>query len=137
MSIKAYMRNAVAFSADKLGFLDKAESRMAGTLTILCYHRILPSELKSASAFPDLAVTPGSFRAHCETLKTRYDVQTLSDCVDLLYAGNAGPKPLASITFDDGYRDNYEYAAPVLDSLGLRATFFIIAGLAGKRETPW
>lgn len=34
--------------------------------------------------------------------------------------------PLVSFTFDDGYRDQYQYAVPVLDSFGIRGTFYII-----------
>jgi peptidoglycan-N-acetylglucosamine deacetylase len=33
-----------------------------------------------------------------------------------------------SLTFDDGIRDQYELAVPILDRLGFKATFFVIAG---------
>lgn len=40
-------------------------------------------------------------------------------------------KPRLVITFDDGYRDNYTNALPVLDRLGLVATFFVTTGTVG------
>src|ERR1044071_7430526 len=38
------------------------------------------------------------------------------------------PKRALSITFDDGYADNYNVAAPILLRLGLAATFFVATG---------
>ena len=44
---------------------------------------------------------------------------------------------ITAITFDDGYRDNYEHAFPALLDLGISATFYVIAGLiADKAMTP-
>jgi len=41
------------------------------------------------------------------------------------------------MTFDDGYRDNHCYAAPILAERGLRATFFVITDLVGSPLAPW
>ncbi len=41
-----------------------------------------------------------------------------------------------SITFDDGYRDNVEVAAPILRRLALPATFFITTGFIGSQFVP-
>jgi peptidoglycan/xylan/chitin deacetylase (PgdA/CDA1 family) len=41
------------------------------------------------------------------------------------------------LTFDDGYRDNYELAFPVLKSHGVRASFFLNSGFMDKPRPTW
>ena len=41
------------------------------------------------------------------------------------------------ITFDDGYTDNYEIAAPVLNEIGVSATFYATVDCVDRRTLPW
>ena len=61
---------------------------------------------------------------------------SLLDLVERLERGQTLNRELA-ITFDDGYRDNYENAAPVLEKLSLPATFFIVTRWMGSGVTRW
>ncbi|MCL6443034.1 MAG: polysaccharide deacetylase family protein [Alicyclobacillus sp.] len=49
--------------------------------------------------------------------------------------------PSVLITFDDGYRDNVEYALPILERFGVKALFFVITGKIGqsldRERDPW
>jgi peptidoglycan/xylan/chitin deacetylase (PgdA/CDA1 family) len=119
------------------GLLALAEHRNRRRLTILCYHRVLPEDHKRRYFNPDLVVTPEAFRAHCRLLRERFEVLPLSEAMNVRECRPATGRPLAAITFDDGYRDNYEHAAPILTHLGMRATFFVIAGLVDSKEAPW
>ena len=44
----------------------------------------------------------------------------------------APPPRSVVLSFDDGYRDNYEAAYPLLKRYGFRATIFVISGLVGR-----
>lgn len=41
------------------------------------------------------------------------------------------------LTFDDGYRDNYDTALPILMSHGVHATFFLCSGFIDNPHVPW
>jgi peptidoglycan/xylan/chitin deacetylase (PgdA/CDA1 family) len=43
----------------------------------------------------------------------------------------------ALVTFDDGYRDNYDVAFPILKAEGVPATFFIATGFLDAPRVPW
>lgn len=99
---------------------------------ILCYHRVieLPTDLFN------LAVHPRRFAAQMEALTKRRSVVPL----DALLArpGHAGGKPLAAITFDDGYFDAVEYAKPILARYGASGTVYVATGIFdGSSEFWW
>jgi peptidoglycan/xylan/chitin deacetylase (PgdA/CDA1 family) len=74
----------------------------------------------------DLSVSPAQFESHLAYLR-RSGYETIS-FIELAYAvaqhANLPAKPII-ITFDDGYRDHYENAFPLLRKYDYEATFFI------------
>ena len=92
-------------------------------LSILIYHRVLPQR---DPIFPG-EVDRSDFLRQMRLLKSCFNVLPLLEAVRLARAGQLPPRA-ACITFDDGYADNAEVALPVLQQLGLHATFFIATG---------
>lgn len=92
-------------------------------LSVLAYHRVLPA--------PDPLLPGGTSAAEFEHrmrwVKANFDVLPLTEAVRALRE-NCLPTRALSITFDDGYADNYSVALPILRSLGIPATFFIATG---------
>ena len=99
---------------------------------VLMYHRV--AEIKVDPW--DLSVSPTHFREHVDYLQSRGDVWPLVDYARALRQG-ALPKQAIVITFDDGYADNVETAAPILEEAGLPATFFITTGGIGQAGEFW
>lgn len=133
---KAVVRDLLAQACRYSGALARQEKKARGRLTILCYHRILPAAEKARYFCPDLVVTPEAFAVHCATVAEHYRVLPMTEAVGQLRAG-AVEKPLLAMTFDDGYVDNLEFAAPILERHGLRGTFYPVAGLLGSALPPW
>jgi len=75
-----------------------------------------------------------AFAGQVRILKTHLDLITADDLPDVLgkRRGRFG-----MITFDDGYRDNFETAFPVLKAEGVAATFFLTSGFIGTTIVPW
>lgn len=102
-------------------------SGLRGRLSILIFHRVLtePDPL-----FPEVPCAV-QFERHMRWVKAWFNVLPLGEAIDRLYAGSIPSRALA-ITFDDGYADNEELAAPILKRLGMTATVFVSTGfLAG------
>jgi peptidoglycan/xylan/chitin deacetylase (PgdA/CDA1 family) len=57
---------------------------------------------------------------------------------DELLAGDPAPRARrVLVTFDDGYRDLYTHAFPVLEATGVRATLFLCTGFIDGRASGW
>jgi len=98
---------------------------------IVLFHRI-DNELR------DNPISCGveAFEAYCRFLGRYFEVVSLSELLDRLAEGEAvGGKVV--ITFDDGYKDNYDVAAPILRRHELPACFFIATGFIGTDRVGW
>jgi len=79
-------------------------------------------------------ITPDSFRRQMVFLKeNNYKVVSLKRLIELkMQAKEESAAPLVSLTFDDGYIDNFEQVFPILREFNFPATIFVIAGKIGK-----
>ncbi|MFZ0008728.1 MAG: polysaccharide deacetylase family protein, partial [Steroidobacteraceae bacterium] len=102
-------------------------------MTIVTFHRVrddMPEE-------DGLTCSSARFQKFCEFFRDHFRVIPLAEQVAGCSAGKDMGGTL-SITFDDGYRDNYAVAAPILRNLGLPATFFVVTGFVGTDTiAPW
>ena len=75
----------------------------------------------------DLSVTPALFRSHLLALADAgYTTISAYELVAHLEQGAPLPGKPVILTFDDGYRDNYENAFPLLQEFGMTAMFFVV-----------
>jgi peptidoglycan/xylan/chitin deacetylase (PgdA/CDA1 family) len=101
---------------------------------ILTYHRF--SDL-SAGKDLDGKTTVQAFSEQLEYLKRNYRIVRLSDLVESLSQDKTLPRSLAAITIDDGYRDAYELAYPLLRRHGLPATVYLVTEFVESRIWLW
>ena len=102
------------------------------------YHRILPeSDSRFADEEPGMVVTPDTFRAHLEILREFFELMSLSEWHERQQSGKTLPIRACAITFDDGWRDNYEYALPILSEKCTPATVFAVAEMIGTARRFW
>lgn len=98
---------------------------------VVAFHRI-----QETDGSDSLTIGAGTFERHCRFFARHFRVVSLRNLVDRLEHGMRLDHHLA-ITFDDGYRDNFENALPVLEKLSLPATFFVVSDWIGTDVVPW
>ncbi|MDD5432865.1 MAG: polysaccharide deacetylase family protein [Candidatus Omnitrophica bacterium] len=93
------------------------------TAAILMYHSVSPN----ANPKNRLAVREETFERQMRFLiENKYNLISLSELSDLIKKRIRFPVKTVSITFDDGFKDNYTYAFPVLKKYKIPATVFVI-----------
>lgn len=95
---------------------------------ILAYHRV------SFNRKDPLAIPVEDFREQINYFHERgYSSFTLEEYATMVNRGSL-PKKSVVITFDDGYRDNYLYAFPILKHFGFHGTIFLTANYIGTNN---
>ncbi len=99
------------------------------SVPVLYYHSI---EYEKGN---ELRLPKEKFREQMKFLKENgYTTLTMNELYDFLAHDKPVPDKSVVITFDDGYRDNYENAFPILKEFGFKATIFIITSTIDKEE---
>lgn len=83
-----------------------------------------------------ISCTTAEFENLCRFFRRYFEVVSLEDLLDRLEAGQDISRHV-TITFDDGYRDNFATAAPILQKLDLPACFFIATNFVESDHVPW
>lgn len=104
-----------------------------GALTVLCWHNVAPTWRFAAPANRGHR----GLTAQLAALRRFAYVVDLDAALADLAAGRRLPPRAVALTFDDGYADNLRFAAPLLRSLGLPATFFLAPGFLDATTVPW
>lgn len=104
-------------------------------IPILMYHMV--SERKQGSKINKLRVSPEKFRRQMQFLKKKgYQSISFFDLVNYFKKGSINIDKPVIITFDDGYKDNYINAFPILKEFGYKAVFFIVTDFIDE-ESLW
>ena len=103
-------------------------------VAILMYHRIGPKKDKWYAVEP---LGTEKFEKQMEYFCRNYEILTLDGLAQYIEQDKALPKKAVAITFDDGYKDNYLYAYPILTKHRMPATIFLTTGHIGTGELFW
>ena len=119
-----------------LGLLEQTIARQQPGLIVLTYHRIAEP---GTNLFydPVISATPESLRAQVEWLHNRVRLLTLDELIDQVECGLPWREPAMFLTFDDGYRDNFDLAVPILSERKAPATFFVPTAFLNSPRLPW
>jgi len=143
----ANKREFLARAFGSLGFIKLLEQIVAKwlALVVLTYHRIaVPGNTSNPYRDPVISTTPDVFQAQIRFLSTWFHILGLDALLNIVADKGTNPrgsskagKPIALVIFNDGHRNNFDAALPILRKLGVPATFFIPTGFLDAARLPW
>jgi peptidoglycan/xylan/chitin deacetylase (PgdA/CDA1 family) len=108
---------------------------LSSKLRILAYHRVLDDV---ADDFPFdrdvISCSSDEFRCEMEFVARNFDVVTFKDIAE---NGAESYRCPLIITFDDGYKDNYDIAFSILKEVGIPAVFYVTTDYIDGNSIPW
>jgi len=106
---------------------------------ILAYHRVTPGSEGGKGLQAGMYVEPEVFREHLRFLKSFFSIVSISELSGDLNKGFdiSQSKPICVLTFDDGWRDFYTYAFPVLKDEMVPAVVFLPTNFIGSEDWFW
>lgn len=116
------LKRGVAWGLVRAGLPRLMRTFQRGRGGILMYHRVNDADDPFFPALPSKA-----FEQQVDFVRRAYRVEPLEDVVRWLRAGAPG-RPRVAVTIDDGYRDTFDVAFPLLRRMGVPATLFLSTG---------
>ena len=116
--------------------LDRVLGRWSGdgTPLVLGYHRVVDDfPAYERGTIPAMLISRDMLDHHLDWLGRRYRFVSLDELGAQLASGRPFAEPVAAITFDDGYRDMYDYAYPVLRARRVPAAIFIATDFVDRQ----
>lgn len=113
--------------------IKRVQNRLSAKAVILIYHRV-------AESLPDpqrLAVNPANFSRQLEVLTEMTCPVPLEEIPVRLKSRKRNDPLLSAVTFDDGYADNLQAAAPILARHGVPATVFVVTNAINHLREFW
>jgi peptidoglycan/xylan/chitin deacetylase (PgdA/CDA1 family) len=137
LSSSQWFRIAVGHLLDRTGFCRILERAHSGSVTILTYHRVLPTSVKAVTHSQPMIMEERIFKQQIQFLSEKCCPVTMEEALRGLRGECRLPERAVTVTFDDGYRDNFEYAFPTLRRFGVPATIFLSTGVIDEGKSFW
>ena len=111
----------------------KRQLRRRGAVLVLTFHRVLDNQqIRGTCSLPGIVVRQRTFRSLVKHVAAHFDAVSFSDALQT----QPGSMRMM-ITFDDGWKDTYANALPVMHAHGIPATVFVCPGLMGRTLPFW
>jgi peptidoglycan/xylan/chitin deacetylase (PgdA/CDA1 family) len=131
--VKQGILQAAEFFGVNKFFRDQMRSRLLG----LCYHGVIGDDAPMDDPRTRIAVTKSQFEAQLAELRNHWTPIALSEIDRCFRNGEPIPEQSVFVTFDDGFLNNLNVAAPILKKYEIPATVFLTTGLIETNDTIW
>jgi len=105
------------------------------------YHSVSDAEPRDNNAsclsLMGMVISKQRFEKQVELLAASYNVISLEELVSRLKTGQRVPANSIVVTLDDGLKDNFRVAFPILEKNRIKASFFVIGDSLVKGSVAW
>ncbi|MBX3442329.1 MAG: polysaccharide deacetylase family protein [Planctomyces sp.] len=144
MSLKTNLKEAVFQAARLSGANALARGANRQKLLVLGYHGVVAEEHNASGYMASIdsymhrnAISVTRFRRQMELLARLFHPVSATDLIEWLDGVRPLPSHPVLVTFDDGYQNNLDHAAPELEKLGIPALFNVATGYIGHDRPLW
>jgi peptidoglycan/xylan/chitin deacetylase (PgdA/CDA1 family) len=133
VSLKVLVKTALAEVVCRTGAdrLLRARPRAEAGPLVLGYHQVVEDCGRAGAAIPAMLVSTRTLERQLDCVGRRFRFVSLDELGEHLESGRPAGRPVAAVTFDDGYGDVYEHAFPLLRRKGIPAAVFVVTDLIG------
>ncbi len=134
--IRSWIKTRAADALSRTG-MDRTVGSFAGSsrgAVVIGYHRVVEDFAASAAtSIPSMLISLRMLERHLDWLGRRFRFASLDELGARIDGSDGGSQPMAAVTFDDGYRDFYELALPMLQRKGIPAAVFVVTDLVDTK----
>jgi peptidoglycan/xylan/chitin deacetylase (PgdA/CDA1 family) len=138
MSVRQLAKQFVKAACVRSGALRLAHRLGSTSAVILRYHSVQDHPDKFANTIGCDSIHAATvFALHMELLARRFSPVSMDDILLFLRGAKNLPPRAVVVTFDDGFKDNFQIAAPILNRVGIPATFYVLVDSVDRSKAPW
>ena len=137
--IKHALKYALAHALYAVGVLQLWQHlALRQKAVILMYHRVLAADdMGRTGSHPAITVESRTFAEQMAVVKQRFKVLSIDEFSDRIEQRRPFDNSSCLITFDDGWRDNFTNALPILRRYELPAVIFLPVNFIGEERLFW
>jgi peptidoglycan/xylan/chitin deacetylase (PgdA/CDA1 family) len=110
---------------------------MENEITILLYHGVTEHENFGITNHANKHLNVNDFSEQMEWLSSNANLVSMDEVTEMFIKNIPFPEKSVAVTFDDGYKNNFTTAMPILDKNNIPTTFYIAAGMIGQKDLFW
>ena len=135
--IRSWIKTGAAGILSRTG-MDKVAGSLAGSRgvpVVIGYHRVVEDFAASAAtSIPSMLISRKMLERHLDWIGRRFRFVSLDELGARLDGSDRSRDAVAAITFDDGYRDFFDHAFPLLKRKGIPAAVFVVTGMVDTTD---
>ena len=131
MSLRLLAKTMAAETLCRTGADRLFGGRTAQRALVLGYHQVVDDVRNAGPSIPAMVISTAMLERQLEWVGRHFRFVSLDELGQRLESGRAGEPPLAAVTFDDGYRDVYEHAFPLLQRMGIPGAVYVVTDFVG------